>query len=957
MRIAGIILLLLLIFAGAGQSQTNSLKQVNGLPTKEIYDLHLDTKGYLWIAHDLGISRYDGVNFVSYSIPNQTSLSATDLLEDKLGRIWFHNFTGQIFYIENDEMKLLAGYNAKKESYFPRIALYDDMLVASTQRGLFTCAIDDLKCSYIPCANAPDKGTTSLAILNKSMVAYGDGSWFTYHKGGPLKLVTLKGDAGYIKASSSTLIVKTVQDTMYLISNPDGIVSVVAPDGDNLKLVKKSNAGSFLNTLTITPGNIWVHTILKSYSYKKPALQLGGHNLTDIVVDKEGNTWYSSLKNGLLLSPLFFPGALSPINATNKDNPVSWLEKKDKNLILGTQNGNIITYDPQAEKVIKSLQLPGSPGNITYLYNLGEDQYIVGTQINTYHADLNTKRVVLYPIKTLKQAFKSSEFLFLASARELMIKPLAKNINLKDLIKNRFKGFEVQSDAFGEYLHYQMRCRAVCYDEKSKILYAAFKDGLHVIDKNGITPFLYKGATVYATALNYIDSKLFIATINKGVIIVQGDKTINLTADDGLTSNTVLKLKRTGNWLWLFGGGATKVVDLTTLKLVSDINLTGLTDKLLLGVEVIGKKAFVATPDGFYSFEVTSPVKKFTIKNYLQAVELNSKTLPANHSHVFDYFENNIQFNLSVPFYNEANNIYIKYLLKGTSNNNWQVTKAGDRSITFSELSPGKYYLKAYAVHPRYGYASAPISYGFTIAEQWWKTWWFRLIIVLFIVLLAGYIAGSYFFNRLQLQKALYEQQLTIQTERQRISSEIHDDVGAGLSAIKLYVQMAQGGEDKKVDLTQIGGMINDMSDKINEIIWSTNTDNDTFESLVYYIEYHSYKLFEHSNITFRAIVPIDIPDYVITSEKRRNIYLVVKEILHNALKHARADVITLKIKFENDELHIKVTDNGVGINFHKKPKGMGMKNIRTRTAQANGTVTIHSGANGTSISLIFDLK
>src|SRR5215217_4341491 len=84
-----------------------NLQQVEGLPSKEVYDLHIDKKGYLWIAHDLGITRFDGLNFIHFSDPQQASLSMGDITEDGQGRIWCHNFSGQIFYIENGKMFLL----------------------------------------------------------------------------------------------------------------------------------------------------------------------------------------------------------------------------------------------------------------------------------------------------------------------------------------------------------------------------------------------------------------------------------------------------------------------------------------------------------------------------------------------------------------------------------------------------------------------------------------------------------------------------------------------------------------------------------------------------------------------------------------------------------------------------------------------------------------------------------
>jgi ligand-binding sensor domain-containing protein len=86
-------------------------------PSKEIYDLMQDKKGFIWIGDELGVRRYDGVVFISYTHPQQTSLSTTGLVEDKQGRIWCHNFNGQIFYIEHEQMHLLNAYKSEADFF------------------------------------------------------------------------------------------------------------------------------------------------------------------------------------------------------------------------------------------------------------------------------------------------------------------------------------------------------------------------------------------------------------------------------------------------------------------------------------------------------------------------------------------------------------------------------------------------------------------------------------------------------------------------------------------------------------------------------------------------------------------------------------------------------------------------------------------------------------------------
>ena len=778
---------------------------------------------------------------------------------------------------------------------FPRIGIFNNELVASTEKGLFICNTDNLKSRYIQCAGANNKGTTSIAVMDDAVVSYGDGAWFLY-RGGQLKRIKLYGDStGYIATNSSTLNVNTINHTAYVLSNPASVIAQMSLKGDSLLLEKKIFTGDFINTVTTDAEKVWVNTIHKSYLLNSPDDRLEGYDFTSIVTDKEGNTWYSSLKNGLMVKYRTLPGSLQPINILQGDDRVNCIQQKGPLLVLGTQNGNIILFDPQENKVLKKITLPVNRGMITYLFNIDGNRFLVGTSVNTYEVDIEKNTFKLYTeIKSLKEVDKSDRYLFMASAGGLIVSPLNTRETFRQKRAAGFKAFTYKQGINGDYLYYKMRCRAVCYDQANKLVFVAFKDGLYIIDKQGFKPFFYNNESIYAMCLKYVNGKVLIGSINKGLLITDGKTIKQLTVNDGLASNTVIRIKKTGDNLWLMGASATTVLDIANFKVINSMDLSSLDETQVLDLAVIKNSAYVATADGFNFFETSKLADRFNITNYLQGVYINDKPKALNRTHAFRYFENNLQFNLAVPFYYHSHDIYFKYLLSGTNNKNWQTTQPGERNISFSELSPGKYKLKAYAVHPQIGRAIIPVVYEFSIAEQWWQTWPAKIFMTLFIAALVTYIVANYLLNRLRSQKSSYEQQLTIETERQRISSEMHDDVGAGLSAIKLFLNMAKNNREP-ADITHISDMINDMAEKINEIIWSTNTENDSLASLIDHIEYQSQKLFRHSEINLKVSIPIETPVYVITSENRRNIYLVTKEMLHNALKHSKATTINLE--------------------------------------------------------------
>ncbi|MBX2931333.1 MAG: hypothetical protein KF781_05235 [Chitinophagaceae bacterium] len=156
MRHFFVLILLLITSALKAQVSYQLLSETEGFPTKEIYQVYIDSKGYLWIGHAMGISRYNGNRFTHYNNPQQNSLGISNIIEDAKGRIWCRNFGAQIFYIENNQMHLLEAYDWKTQFNFPCIALDDNgNLLANHRNGVFVYNIEHKTAEIIKPDNTP----------------------------------------------------------------------------------------------------------------------------------------------------------------------------------------------------------------------------------------------------------------------------------------------------------------------------------------------------------------------------------------------------------------------------------------------------------------------------------------------------------------------------------------------------------------------------------------------------------------------------------------------------------------------------------------------------------------------------------------------------------------------------------------------------------------------------------
>ena len=199
------------------------------------------------------------------------------------------------------------------------------------------------------------------------------------------------------------------------------------------------------------------------------------------------------------------------------------------------------------------------------------------------------------------------------------------------------------------------------------------------------------------------------------------------------------------------------------------------------------------------------------------------------------------------------------------------------------------------------------------------------------------------------------QRKMELEKERTRIATDIHDDLGSGLSRIRYlgetvrYKTIQQ--ENILPDIEKISHFSDEMVDKMNEIVWALNEKNDTLEAMVAYIRSFATEYLSASNLQCQVVLPDEIPYFIIKGETRRNIFLSVKECLHNIVKHAEATEASLTIAV-NRQMIIHIKDNGKGINWEKiRPFSNGMINIKKRMKDTGGTVEFNN-EQGTTVIL-----
>jgi signal transduction histidine kinase len=174
------------------------------------------------------------------------------------------------------------------------------------------------------------------------------------------------------------------------------------------------------------------------------------------------------------------------------------------------------------------------------------------------------------------------------------------------------------------------------------------------------------------------------------------------------------------------------------------------------------------------------------------------------------------------------------------------------------------------------------------------------------------------------------------QQERRRISQELHDDMGAGLTRMLFLSRTISTSKETSGKIAETA---QDLIIKMNEVIWTMSDEQDTLDSLVAYIRSTAADMLETAglNYTFKVKEPIGI--ILLNRQFRRNVYLAVKEAVHNVIKHAAASNVQIVIS-NNGKLDILVQDDGKGFDDKEQRRlGNGMKNMQSRVQQLNGSM------------------
>ncbi len=963
----------LLAISLPAHSQTTYLQHFStkdGLPSNNCYYTLQDSKGYIWIGTDAGVSRFDGKVFENFSIddglPDNQILQ---LKEDKSGKIWFLALNGQLSYFlngkiyneSNDKLLKLLKFNAVVVSFFEdskgRIwfGTNKNLLVMWDGKSIIKYISADQELQYTGTFVHEDRFGTIRAYTNKCVRVFHNQTFI---------------NESYRALPLSYKTILSLPDKKLGFLDKVGLNII---DGKKQTLFLKVNAALLYND----PGyffldknnDLWLSNSTGVYHIEatgKTTSYLRNIPSSQTIKDAKNNMWFTT-NSGIYMLPrkderLYF---FDKNNGLSTDLVKSVVKDSRNNLWLGLDEGRLDILNPGTNQVSKIL-LPDQKK-----YNLIKQLVYDSTRQTIYFAtdyglgkinDIYGKKNIDYLKETNNNMFVIKSF----SVRKDQTLALALSSGVS-ILPNWANKFEFTSSNFKQGSDFfTNRAYCVFYDSRQNLWFSNINGLSQYADGNLIN---YHGNHLLTKRINDIqelkDGTIVLATDGYGIIFLKDKRIISIiTQKDGLADNICKRLLVKDNYLWaITNNGINRISSIDNQLKVESFEYTNpmLADDVN-NLYIDDRNAYFATNNGliYFNYNIANSNLE-TPKVLISAIINNKRKLDLSEpTHTLLPSNNNITFTYSAINFQNRSIIY-RYRLK--SDANWTETKS--RRLEFSSLEPGHY---AFEISARFNNSnwSSPTRVNFILKNQFWQTAWF----IIGVFLLAGFAFYKVAVVVTKRQKNKEQEQLLLKNkilmlEQRALQAMMNPHfVFNVMNSIQHYINTKDTNSANKI-LTGFAKLIRKNLEICTKSFISLEEEIDYLEL---YLSLEKKRFGEKFHYMIQVSNAIDKEETLVPS-------MILQPYIENAIWHGlmpkeNGGTLNIKINLKGQEhLLIEIIDDGIGIDNslrnksgHHVSKGMSLTKERINLLNQIGANPIQldirqSGVSGTYIAILVPLN
>lgn len=1005
-NLKNILVTILLSIVSYAHSQTiNTVFKPFSLDQGHINDIMRDSEGFLWISTQDGLSKYNGTHFIQYNYNRKdTNTIAHNYIwktfEDSRTNIWVGLFGGGMCKYNKQKDSFLR-YSSYKDLANHGVRCFDQLndstLLVGTDHGLYLFDLNTYSfyqdSTFIK--NQFDAGlyhTHSMEVIGEDIIVAGENGGFILST--TTKTVE-KIDCRSLGVQQMNFIKKLDENRFFIADNNkfietiynsntrkfivtealsseqniavndvsvdlSGEILLVAEEGlfklsfEKKKLLSIPNDTPEKNNLfdrvaycveTIEPNLKWIGTKTHIYEFseKKKAFhhilseQLCGSAILGLAEDSNGNLWVATRRG------------LGRIKHFNKSKSEWEFYCYNKTTNPEMRNDYILNI-----KVIKDMILIGYRKN--------------GFSILSHQGENRLK--FLDPPKNVDDLTSSASVSnFFLDNNKVWISTSGNGVIKWDIQdKSEVKQY-INKDGAANVLSHNYSFGFEELDQDWIAVATAY--GISVIHKNKDSTYqIIGGVDSLSLSGNFImdfhkdsDGRLWVCTDGGINLWNEGGTFKSWTKNDGLPNEIIYGMLEKDETLWISSNkglvrfNKAHAPKFTTFSKVDNVLndehnqfsfYKSQNDKLLFG----GK-------DGITMFDpddiTPNPISAIPVIESFQLFNKNGESKLSNHINytdqiILNHDENFLSFELASLSYFQSDQNQYRYILKPL-NDDW-IEMENRNFITLNGLAPGRYMLYIQASNNDKIWGNEIKSLEIIIKRPIytrWYAWLFYFSVISSIVYAFYKIKLNHITN---LSKAREEERTKI---RERSARDFHDEVGALVTKLSLLNQylLSNISEESKENISILNKMqsnIQRIRTGMKDFIWVLDPNKDSLGSAIIKIKEIGNDLFEHSGIKFQCNVDNFInKNYELNGVQRRQLVLLIKEALHNILKHSKANVCTIEISQSSNVLKFIILDDGVGFDIDSYSSGYGLKSMKERARKMSGQVEFQSSKeNGT---------
>jgi signal transduction histidine kinase/ligand-binding sensor domain-containing protein len=958
---------------GRGQAPFTFQKwtRQQGLPQSFLRALAQTKDGYIWVGSDAGVSRFDGASFVSFGLLEGFQAGRVQtLLGDSQGALWIGSVGRGLVRLQNGRFTAFTTQNGlPSDSVNALVEDRQGRLWVGTEAGLAVWQKEHLE-PFTAGAELAGKPITSLCCDRKGAI------WIGTRGAGLFNL-----RAGQLSQVHDPVFENLLQDPHCLLVDHEGRLWVGAGEDSVLNCKGKQwqryrlprhLARNYISALAESPDDtVWAGSVsagLFQFKHGKLVALNASSGLSDnlveaLLVDREGKLWVGTHEGLNRLRPKNL--SVISYNEGLGRGAVQGLAEVAPGVVWASRSSEgLYLWDGRYFRSLPVPDLSPGDGRVGALLVARDGSCWMGGArgllqfTNVSNAETEPARTALTNLDVSALAQDAQDRLWVGSRQgELWW---------------QYRG-EWLAQKQGPRVH---AITALVPEPDGSIWVGTDGDGLFRVEGNTDGRWTKQSGRLsdwIRTLYKDAEAALWIGTGGGGLSRLKDGKVATFTTREGLPDNTISQILEddAGN-LWLGGDqGIVRVskqelADLAAQKItavyaqVYDRAEGMLSEECISGFFPIGLRTKsgllwfptqegIAVVDPRHPSMETSPPSVVLEETLVDGVPDGAASLnlsPGKHRLEFRY----TGLNFDAP-----ERARFRYRLIGLDSD-W-VPAGSSRSASFPYVPNGEYRFEVNAGNGERDWNTAGASVSVVVRPYLWQTWWFRVPAALALLAFIAVTARVVEKRKLQRRLELLERERALANERERIARDLHDDLGSSLARISLLSGLLKADRDNPGQIESHAVKISQSADQtvraLEEIVWAVRPGSDSLQSLVEYIAHFANELFEGGGIHCRLDLPPDLPACPLPPEVRHNMFLVVKEALTNALKHAAAREVRVRAEVTAEALEILVQDDGKGFDTQRQSRGHGLDNMRRRAQAMGESVTVESRpGQGTTVRL-----